>query len=80
MVELDLMILIVWATVENPRGSVEKLGPQDSPLGAYTFLWGSVRAPEGFSSGKPSAAKPRGLRRLNFTASGLRRFIVEASP
>ena len=36
------MILIVWATVENPRGSVEKLSPQKSPSGAYTVLRGSV--------------------------------------
>ena len=42
MVELDLMILIVCATVQNPWGSVEKLSPQDSPLGAYTVLLGSV--------------------------------------
>ena len=48
------------ATVENPRGSVEKLSPKESVEGAHTVLRGSVRAPEGFSEGKPEAAKPRG--------------------
>ena len=48
------------ATVENPRGSVEKLSPKDSVEGANTVLRGSVRAPKGFSEGKPEAAKPRG--------------------
>ena len=48
------------ATVENPRGSVEKLSPKESVEGADTVLRGSVRAPEGFSEGKPKAAKPRG--------------------
>ena len=47
-------------TVENPRGSVEKLSPKESVKGANTVLRGSVRAPEGFSEGKPKAAKPRG--------------------
>ena len=48
------------ATVENPRGSVEKLSPKESVEGADTVVRGSVRAPEGFSEGKPEAAKPRG--------------------
>ena len=48
------------ATVENPRGSVEKLSPKESVEGTDTVLRGSVRAPEGFSEGKPKAAKPRG--------------------
>ena len=47
------------ATVENPRGSVEKLSPKESVEGADTVLRGSVRAPKGFSEGKPEAAKPR---------------------
>ena len=33
------------ATVENPRGSVEKLSPKESVEGADTVLRGSVRAP-----------------------------------
>ena len=41
------------ATVENPRGSVEKLSPKESVKGANTVLRGSVRAPKGFSEGKP---------------------------
>ena len=48
------------ATFENPRGSVEKLSPKDSVECAYTVLRGSVKAPKGFSEGKPKAAKPRG--------------------
>ena len=38
-------IFCLKATVENPRGSVEKLSPQENPSGAYTVLRGSVRAP-----------------------------------
>ena len=45
----------VKATVENPRGSVEKLSPKESVEGADTVLRGSLRAPEGFSEGKPEA-------------------------
>ena len=48
------------ATVENPRGSVEKLSPKECVEGADTVLRGSVRAPKGFSEGKAEAAKPRG--------------------
>ena len=47
------------ATVENPRGSVEKLSPKESVNGAHTVLRGTVRAPEGFSEGKPRLQKPR---------------------
>ena len=52
------------ATVENPRGSVEKLSPKENVEGADTVLRGSVRAPEGFSEGRPEAAKPRGRSTL----------------
>ena len=38
---------------------MEKLSPKESVKGGDTVLWGSVRAPEGFSEGKPRAAKPR---------------------
>ena len=48
------------ATVENPRGSVEKLSPEEGVEGANTVLRGSVRGPEGFSKGKLEAAKLRG--------------------
>ena len=48
------------ATVGNPRGSVEKLSHKENLKGAYTVLRVSLRAPEGFSEGKPEAAKPRG--------------------
>ena len=48
------------ATVENPTGSVEKLSPKESVVGTKTVLRGSVRAPKGFSKGKPEASKPRG--------------------
>ena len=48
------------ATVENPRGSVEKLSLKESVEGANTVLRGSVRATKGFSEGKPEAAKPKG--------------------
>ena len=61
----------VKATVENLRGSVEKLSLKESVEGADTVLWGSVRAPEGFSECKPEAAKSRGLRPLGLAASGL---------
>ena len=45
------------ATVENPRGSVEKLSPKESVEGGDTALRGSVRAPKGFSKKKPKAGK-----------------------
>ena len=40
---------------------MEKLSPKESVEGADTVLKGSVRDPEGFSEGKPEAAKPRGV-------------------
>ena len=47
------------ATVENPRGSVEKLSTKESVEGTDTVLRprGSVKAPKGFSEGKPEASK-----------------------
>ena len=59
------------ATVENPRGSVEKLSPKESVEGADTVLRGSVRAPEGFSEGKPEAAKSRGRSPQGSSGQGL---------
>ena len=56
----DVETGIVKATVENPRGSKEKLSRKESVKGANTVLRGSVRAPEGFSEGKVKASKPRG--------------------
>ena len=38
----------------------KKLSPKESVKVAITVLRGSVRAPEGFSEGKPEATKPRG--------------------
>ena len=58
-------------TVENPRGSVEKLSPKVSVEGADTVLRSSVRAPEGFSKGKSEAAKPRGRCPQGLAAKGL---------
>ena len=43
---------------------MEKLSPKESVEDANTVLWGSVRAPKGFSEGKPKAAKP------NFCSQG----------
>ena len=45
-------------TVENPKGSGEKLSPKESVEGAHTVLRGSVRAPKGFSEGKTEGAQP----------------------
>ena len=59
------------ATVENPRGSVEKLFPKESGEGPDTVLRGSVSAPKGFSKGKPEASKPRGRSPRGFEAEGL---------
>ena len=59
------------ATVENPRDSVEKLSPKESVEGATTVLWSSVS--EGFSKGKPEAAKSRGRSHQCFSAQGLPR-------
>ena len=38
------------------------MSPKERVKGANTVLRGVVRAPEGFSEGKPEAAKPRGRR------------------
>ena len=54
------MILVVWETVKNSWGRVEKLCLKDSVKGADTVLRGSARTPKEFSEGKPEAAKPRG--------------------
>ena len=61
----------VKATVENPRGSVEKLSPKESVEGDNTVLTGSVRAPKGFSEGKPETEKPRRHSPRGFAAGGL---------
>ena len=50
---------------------MEKLSPKESVKGADTVLRGSVRASEGFSEGKPEAAKPRGRNPQGFAADGL---------
>ena len=50
---------------------MEQLSPKESVEGADTVLRGSVRAPEGFSKGKPEAAKPRGCSPQGFSAEGL---------
>ena len=59
------------ANVENLRGSAEKLSPKESVEGEDTALRGSVRAPNGFSEGKPEAAKPRWRSPWGFAAKGL---------
>ena len=64
------------ATVENLRGSVEKMSPKESVEGAYTVLRGSLRAPKGFAEGKPKASKPRGHRSLRFSSSGFAQRIL----
>ena len=53
------------ATVENPRGSYEKLSPKESVEGAHTVLRGSLRGPEGFSEGKPEAFSVEGFAEEN---------------
>ena len=54
------------------RGAVWKnCPPKESVEGDDTVLRGSVRAPEGFSEGKPEAAKPRGRSPRGFAAKGL---------
>ena len=45
--------------------------PKESVEGDDTVLRGNVRAPEGFSEGKPKAAKPRGRSPRGFAAAGL---------
>ena len=47
---------------------MEKLFPKESVEGADTVLKGRVRAPEGFSEGKPGAAKTRGRSPRGFAA------------
>ena len=59
------------ATVENPKGSVEKLSPKESVEGTNTVLRGSVRALKGFSKGKPEASKLRGRSPRAVEAKGL---------
>ena len=63
-------MLTLIASVENSKGSVEKLSPKKSVEDAYTVLRGSVRAPKGFSKGKPEAAKQRGRSPRGFAAKG----------
>ena len=50
---------------------MEKLSPKESVEGADTALRGSVKAPKGFSEGKPKAAKLRGHSPQGFAAEGL---------
>ena len=45
--------------------------PKESVKGDDTVLRGSVRAPKGFSEGKPEASKPRGRSPRGFEANGL---------
>ena len=49
VVQFNVVQSSLKATVENPRGSVEKLSSKESVEGADTVLRGSVRAPEEFS-------------------------------
>ena len=56
---------------ENPWVSVQKLSPKESVEGAHTVLRGSVRAPVGFSEGKPKAGKLRGRSPQGIAAEGL---------
>ena len=50
---------------------MEKLSPKESVEGADTVLRESVRAPKGFSEGKPEAGKPRGRSPRSFAAEVL---------
>ena len=59
---------------------MEKLSPKESVEGADTVLRGSVRATEGFSEGKPEAAKPRGRSPQGFAAEDLRRYWTKCLP
>ena len=68
------------ATVENPRGTVEKLSPKESVKGADTVLSGSVRTLKMFSEGKPKAAKPRGRSPQSFSAEGLPKGLPSHCP
>ena len=58
---------ILKVKVENLKGSVENLTPEESIEGANTVLRGSVKA----SEGKPKATKPRGKSLQGFAAKGL---------
>ena len=53
VVQFNVVQSSLKATVENPRGSVEKLSPKESVEDADTVLRGSVRAHKGFSEGLP---------------------------
>ena len=66
------------ATVENLKGSVEKLSQCAvwSGKGAHTVLGGSVRALKGFSEGKTRAATPRGPSPQGFEAKVFPRKIL----
>ena len=50
---------------------MEKLSPKESVEVADAVVRGSLRAPEGFSKGKPEAAKPRGRSPRGFAAECL---------
>ena len=50
---------------------MEKLSPKATVKGGDTALRGSARSPEGFSKGKPKAAKLRGCSPRGFVAVGL---------
>ena len=50
---------------------MEKLSPKESVEGTNTVLRGSVRAPKGFSEGKPKTSKQRGRSPRCFEAEGL---------
>ena len=50
---------------------MEELSPKKSVEGTDTVLRGSVRAPKGFSEGKPEASKPRECSPRGFEAEGL---------
>ena len=60
------------ATVENLRGSVEKLFPKESVEGADTVLRGSVRAPEALSLGDRYSTLPQGFSTVAQTTKILR--------
>ena len=51
-----------------------KLSPKESVKGGDTALTCSVKAPEGFSEGKPEAANPRGRSPQGFAAEGVPRW------
>ena len=63
-------------TVDNPRGSVEKLSSKESVEGARTVLRDSATAPEG----KLKAAKPRGRSHPRFCSRGFARGKSRGSP